>query len=782
MPEPVSTYRLQLHAGFGFAEAAGIAGYLAALGVSHAYLSPILQAAPGSMHGYDVVDHTRVSADLGGEAAFRDMAAEFRRHGLGVVLDIVPNHMAVPVPESLNRPLWSVLRDGLGSPFASWFDVDWAAQDGRLLLPILAGPAGDCLGDLSVDRRGGQPVLRYFDHVLPVRPGTMDLPLPDLLAAQHYRLADWRAAAAELNWRRFFDVSSLIAIRVEDPAVFEATHEVILRLVADGLIDGLRVDHPDGLADPRGYLARLAGRAGGLWVVTEKILTGGERLPAGWRCAGTTGYDALGAVGGLFLDPAGAGPLTAEYEQFTGGPAEFAGVAEAAKRDEASRALAAEVTRLARLLAGAGHPALAGLTGGELTAILTELLTAMPVYRAYVRARRARPARVGRDRGPGGRRGPRVPAAAAARRAGRGHQPDPAVPVTIRGWSRCSSRSCGPVMAKGVEDTAFYRWSRLVALNEVGGDPARLGCSPDEFHAFAARLARDWPATMTTLSTHDTKRQEDVRARLAVLAEIPQAWAAEVARWHERAVAQTSGAAPDPDTEYLMWQTLAGAWPVDGERLTGYLRKAMREAKTRTSWTDPDPEYESMVLTFAEAVLDDDELTGQIASFVAGLAADAAASSLGMKLVQLTMPGVADTYQGCELAGLSLVDPDNRRPVDFARRRDLLAALDAGQPAAGLDAAKLLVTSAALRLRRARPGWFTAGGYTPLPADRPGGRARRRVRPGRVGDRGHPAARPAAAARRLGRYRAAVAGWARLARRAVRCHAGRPAPAAVRVA
>jgi (1->4)-alpha-D-glucan 1-alpha-D-glucosylmutase len=393
-------------------------------------------------------------------------------------------------------------------------------------------------------------------------------------------------------------------------------------------------------------------------------------------------------------------------------------VAEAAKRDEASRALVAEVTRLARLLAAAGHPALTGLTGGELTAILTELLTAMPVYRAYVvpgepappesAAIMARAADAAREYLPPGLHDGL--AAVTSLILGAGDHPQL---VTL------FQQVCGPVMAKGVEDTAFYRWSRLVALNEVGGDPGRLGCSPDEFHAFAGRLARDWPATMTTLSTHDTKRQEDVRARLAVLAEIPQAWAAEVARWHERAVAQTSGAAPDPDTEYLMWQTLAGAWPVDGERLTGYLRKAMREAKTRTSWTDPDPEYESMVLTFAEAVLDDDELTGQIASFVAGLAADAAASSLGMKLVQLTMPGVADTYQGCELAGLSLVDPDNRRPVDFARRRDLLAALDAGQPPAGLDAAKLLVTSAALRLRRARPGWFTAGGYTPLPATGP---------------------------------------------------------------
>jgi (1->4)-alpha-D-glucan 1-alpha-D-glucosylmutase len=280
---------------------------------------------------------------------------------------------------------------------------------------------------------------------------------------------------------------------------------------------------------------------------------------------------------------------------------------------------------------------------------------------------------------------------------------------------------CGPVMAKGVEDTAFYRWSRLVALNEVGGDPDAFGTSLAEFHEFAVRLARDWPASMTTLSTHDTKRQEDVRARLAVLAEIPEAWTAEVARWHERAAAQATGAVPEPDTEYLMWQTLAGAWPLDAERLTGYLRKAMREAKTRTSWTDPDPEYESQVLTFAELVLEDEELTGQIGRFVTGLAGDAGANALGAKLVQLTMPGVADTYQGCELAGLRLVDPDNRAPADFARGRDLLAALDAGDQPPGLDpgqldTAKLLVTSLALRLRRAHPDWF-AGEYLPLAAE-----------------------------------------------------------------
>jgi (1->4)-alpha-D-glucan 1-alpha-D-glucosylmutase len=725
---PVSTYRLQLHAGFGFAAAAGIAGYLARLGVSHVYSSPILQAAPGSMHGYDVVDHSRVSADLGGEDGFRAMAAEFRRRGLGLVVDIVPNHMAVPVPESLNQPLWSVLRDGPASPCARWFDVDWAAQDGRLLLPVLAGPVPECLGDLRLDESGREPVLGYFDHRFPVRPGTERLALPDLLAAQHYRLASWRAAASELNWRRFFDISSLIGVRVEDPEVFEATHRVILRLVAEGLIDGLRVDHPDGLADPRGYLRRLAGRAGGIWVATEKILTGAERLPADWPCAGTTGYDALGVVGGLFLDPAGGGPLTAAYQRLTGGPAHFAGVARAAKRAEAEQPLAAEVSRLARLLAGAGDPALGPLTGADLTAILVELLAAMPVYRAYVNPGEPAPgmsvAIVSQAAAAALRQLPErlhpglAAVTALVLRAGQaatgGSSPrDSAALVTL------FQQVCGPVMAKGVEDTAFYRWSRLVALNEVGGTPDEFGTPPGGFHAFAARLAADWPATMTTLSTHDTKRQEDVRARLAVLAEIPQAWTAAVTGWHARAVAQASGAAPDPDTEYLMWQTLAGAWPVGRERLTGYLHKAMREAKTATSWTDPDPEYESMVATFAELVLDDDELTGQIAAFVTALDGDARVNSLGAKLVQLTMPGVADTYQGCELAGWSLVDPDNRRPVDFARRREMLAALDDGAPADGLDAEKLLVTATALRLRRACPDWFTGAGYSPLAADGP---------------------------------------------------------------
>jgi (1->4)-alpha-D-glucan 1-alpha-D-glucosylmutase len=759
-PSPQSSYRLQLQPGFGFADAAGIAAYLASLGVTHAYLSPILQAAPGSVHGYDVVDHSRLSASLGGEAAFRVMVAEFRRHGLGVIADIVPNHMSIGAPESLNRQFWSVLRDGRRSPFAHWFDIDWEAGDERLLLPILAGPPGDCLGDLAVGTGGPDgPVLRYRDHVLPVRPGTEDLPLADLAAAQHYRLADWRAAATELNWRRFFDITSLIAVRVEDSGVFAATHGLLLRLMAEGLIDGLRVDHPDGLADPRGYLDRLAEATGGAWAVTEKILAGPEELPPDWKCAGTTGYDALGMTGGLFTDLAGAAPLTAAYTALTGDARSFADVAGAAKREAATRSLGAEVRRLARLLARSADPALAGLDTGDLVTVLAELLTAFPVYRAYVvpgepppatsagfvaaaaaaaaerLPGRLRPALAaiavlvlgdpGHREAPGGRSpGPARamgPAGLPARRHRRpegfqgGRSPRPALQdeFAVR-----FQQTCGPVMAKGVEDTAFYRWTRLAALNEVGGEPDRFGVTPGEFHEFAGRLARDWPATMTTLSTHDTKRQEDVRARLAVLAEIPGEWAAEVSRWHGRALALAGGRRPEPGTEYLLWQTLAGAWPVSRDRAAGYLTKAMREAKTATSWRDPDAEYESGAQAFTAAVLGDPVLTGQIAGFVARIADAARVNSLGAKLVQLTMPGAADVYQGCELAGFALVDPDNRGLVDYERRRALLAALDAGQPAADLDAEKLLVTSRALRLRRDHPGWFTRG-YAPVAAGGP---------------------------------------------------------------
>jgi malto-oligosyltrehalose synthase len=738
---PISTYRLQLRPGFGFAEAGELADYLADLGVTHVYLSPILQANPGSTHGYDVVDHSRVSADLGGEDAFRAMAERFHRHRLGVVVDIVPNHMARPTPESRNKQLWSVLYQGQASPYAHWFDVDWDAQDGKLLMPILAGPLEKCLDDLIIDtapktpenaeHRG--PVLRYFDHMLPLRDGVADLPLGMLLAQQHYQLADWHDAASQLNWRRFFDIDTLIAIRAEDPDVFAATHRVPLRLAAEGLIDGLRVDHPDGLADPGGYLSRLAEATGGMWVVVEKILARGEELPA-WDCAGTTGYDALALVDRLFVDPAGEPRLTEDYVRSTGGKYYFAEVARDAKRGIADATFTAELSRLTRVFARADFPALAGLGEADLHDVLIELLAAFGVYRAYVTPGEPPPefsvavvsaAAASAREALEPRLYPALDAVCAAVLGLGGASDDAARQAARDELVVRFGQTTGPVLAKGVEDTAFYRWPRLVSLNEVGGDPDVFGVGPAEFHAAAERLAARWPATMTTLSTHDTKRQEDVRARLAVLAEWPEDWAHKVAEWHGLAIWLTDGAAaqateraPEPDLEYLMWQTLAGAWLLSEERLREYLGKAMHEAKTRTSWTMGDPGYEQAVLGLADAVLADPELVAGIAEFVARIAPDARVNTLGAKLVQLTMPGVPDVYQGCELTGLSLVDPDNRRPVDYQRRRRLLAALRAGQEVVGLDAEKLLVTSCTLRLRRDYPEWF-AGGYTPLAGEGP---------------------------------------------------------------
>jgi (1->4)-alpha-D-glucan 1-alpha-D-glucosylmutase len=720
---PTGTYRLQLQAGFTLDDAAAVLPYLADLGVSHVYLSPILQATPGSQHGYDVVDHTRLSDDLGGAEGFARFDAAARAAGLGVVVDVVPNHMAVPRPESLNAPLWSVLRDGSDSPYAAWYDVDWESRR-PMLMPVLGKRIGRALtdGDLVVDRSGPEPVLRYADHVFPIKPGTADLPLPELVDTQWYRLAHWVVAAEELNYRRFFDVDTLVAVRVEDPQVFHATHALLAGLYAQGAVSGLRIDHPDGLADPRGYLAMLAEAFPGAWVVVEKILEGHEQLPPDWQCAGTTGYDALNRCLGLLIDGSGAEPLTwlwgglaSEQER------EFADVAEQSKRYVLAHSLRAEVNRLADLAARISDDdvLLRDLTRRGLQQGLEELLVAMPVYRAYVR--------------PGE---PAPPESVtmlerAAERATRA-RPDRADEIALlrdlalgRLGSGGSGRrdefcvrfqqTCGPVMAKGIEDTAFYRWHRLVALNEVGGDPATFGVPPDAVHAWADQQAARWPMGMTTLSTHDTKRSEDVRARLAVLSEDPAAWRAALEEWRTAASGMRSRDGwPEPATEYLVWQTLVGTWPITPDRLVGFLAKATREAKLHTSWTSPDPVYDEAVESYARSVLADDALRESLAQFVESLDGAFTSNLLAQKLVQLTMPGVPDVYQGCDLVDLSLVDPDNRRPINFPERAERLRRLDAGDRPRDVHDTKLLVTSRALRLRRRHPEPFR-GEYTPLP-------------------------------------------------------------------
>ena len=683
---PTATYRLQLQPGFGFAEAGAAVPYLARLGVSHLHLSPVLQAAPGSTHGYDVVDHGRISEELGGEDGLRALSATARTHGLGLVVDTVPNHMAAPGDARLNHAWWELLREGPESPYAPWFDVDWAAQGGRVLLPVLGDRLEAELPRLRVgpEQPGGPAVLRYYDQVLPLRPGTEALPLAELLDRQWYRLAWWRLARTELNYRRFFTVSGLVGLRVEDEAVFAATHGLLLRLYREGVLHGFRVDHPDGLADPRGYLRRLAEETGGAYVAVEKILTGDERLPADWACAGTTGYDALRRIDGVLTDRVGALTLDEVYADHLGS-ASVPGADAVAREGRTEMVapqgeLAAEVDRLARVVAR---------TPAEVPrADIAATLAAYPVYRPYpVPGEPDDPADA-----------ERLTAAAASAevldlalgRRGRGPAQDE---FRVR-----LAQTASAVAAKGVEDTAFYRRYPLLSLNEVGGDPARPGLAPAEFHDYCERMQRDWPAAMTVLSTHDTKRSADARARLAVLAELPGLWRTELAAW--------TGLAPhplDPHTGYLLWQTALAAWPLDGERLAAAVLKSVREAKLRTSWTEPDSGYEQAVERAARAVPEHPELAARISAFVDRLAPYERVNTLSGTLLQLTMPGVPDLYQGSEFPLHTLVDPDNRRIVEFGRT-----------PAPGSPAAeKARLTATVLRLRRDRP----FDGYTALPGD-----------------------------------------------------------------
>lgn len=737
-PVPTSTYRVQLGPDLTLDDVADRVPYLSRLGVTHVYLSPVLRAAPGSTHGYDVVAHDEVAPVLGGRPALERLAARAHDHGMGLVLDIVPNHMAVPTPLWHNRPLWSVLREGPASPYASWFDVDWSSGDGAVLLPVLgdrigAVVAGDELVRDVVDVPGEGPceVLRYHDHVFPLREGTAALGLADLVEHQHYRLAYWRVADEELNYRRFFDVGTLVAVRVEDPEVFDATHALVLDLLATGVVDGLRIDHPDGLADPAGYLARLAEASGGAWVVVEKILQGDEEVPVDWTTAGTTGYEALWRIQQTFVDPGGAAVLAGVMHRVTGVSSDaFDEVVRQAKREIVAGPLYAEVHRLTTLAADVCREdlRLRDHAWRALEQCLVELLVAFEPYRAYVT-----------PGSPAG--GDAVEVLEGAARVAREHlAPDRAATMDVlvdlllgreagsAGRTRSPQRdelmvrfqqTCGAVVAKGVEDTAFYRWTHLAALCEVGGAPERFALTPTALASWATRAQVHAPLGMTTLSTHDTKRGEDTRSRMGVLSELPLEWSALVDRLRA-ASGGYRGALLDGTTEYLLWQTLAGTWTAAGppaeDRLTGYLLKAMREAKRLTTWTSPDAVYEQGVLETARRALADPAVRALMQGWELRTRGAVRAATLGTKLVQLTLPGVADVYQGSEIESPTLVDPDNRRPVAADELDARLSRLDDGAGPRDLSDEKLLVTSRALRTRRARAEVFVGpdAGFLPL--------------------------------------------------------------------
>ena len=698
MRTPVSTYRLQIRPGFTLQDAAETVPYLKSLGVDWIYLSPILTAEKGSDHGYDVTDPSAIDPDRGGPEGLVAASQAAREAGMGVLVDIVPNHVGVATPAQ-NPWWWSLLKEGQQSRYAPAFDVDWDFGGGRIRIPVLGSDA-----DVeALEVKDGE--LRYYDHRFPLAEGTYtagDSTADDPRAVhdrQHYELVGWRRADNELNYRRFFAVNSLAGIRVELPEVFDEAHAEIVRWFRDGLVDGVRIDHPDGLADPEGYLRRLREVTGGSYLLIEKILEPGEVLPAGFDCEGTTGYDALADVDRLFVDPAGQDTLDALDTELRGGTAaDYEEMIRGTKRRITDGILHSEMLRLARLV-----PAGTGLSAEAAADALSEIIAAFPVYRSYLPEgaevlKEACELAVRRRPELADAVGQLLPLLLDA-------SPEPGAEL-----GRRFQQTSGMVMAKGVEDTAFFRYTRLGTLTEVGADPTEFAVDPEEFHHRMARRQAELPLSMTTLSTHDTKRSEDTRARISVLAEMAPQWRAALTRLQELAPL------PDGPLANLLWQAIAGAWPADRERLHSYAQKAAREAGNSTDWLDPVAGFEEKLAAAVDAAFDNPDVRGELESLVDLLAPYGAANSLGAKLVQLTMPGVPDVYQGTEFWDRSLTDPDNRRPFDYGARRTALAALDAGERPASYtdDAAKLLVTSRALRLRRDRPELFT--GYRPVAA------------------------------------------------------------------
>jgi (1->4)-alpha-D-glucan 1-alpha-D-glucosylmutase len=831
---PVSTYRLQFHAGFTFTQAGEIVPYLADLGITHIYASPYLAAVAGSMHGYDVIDHTRLNPEIGSEQDYEEFLAALDRRGMSHILDVVPNHMGV---ETNDNAWWnSVLELGRDSPFAGYFDIAWddpcnPASSGRVLIPALGEPYGDVLEKgqlkLELDRSAGRFFIGYFNRRFPIAPASTNEILPEenrlcdatladgvaalngtpgdsrsfdrldsLLLRQHYRLAWWRIASQEINYRRFFDINGLAALAMENEEVFVAVHEFTLHLAAEGKITGLRVDHPDGLYDPEQYFRRLqkhfllaiakqiarerldeaalkwAGLEAAierridvtvsndvpgafLYVVVEKILAFGESLPTGWHCDGSSGYDFLVMTNALFVDRAHEEKFTQIYQRITGNLDTFGDIAYRKKLLVLKQSFASETRRLTELLLKLAAKTRTGrdFSFENLQDGLRELIASFGVYRTYINS----PVVGETDQS-------QIQAATEAAIRRNPHLP-PGLFHFIRDmllqkddhafvekerddqlrFAGQFQQLSSPATAKGVEDTAFYVYQRLISLNEVGGDPGRFGIDPDELHQYFLVRQQRWPHALSALSTHDTKRSEDVRARLNVLSEIPDDWEMRVTRWialnakHRRSV--NDSAAPAPDEEYLLYQTLLGVWPLASApgdlaklepRIWQFMQKALREAKLRTSWMQPQEQWEEAMRSFIGDLLSPAKSAAfleDISAFARQIARRGLLNSLSQTLIRLAAPGVPDTYQGTELWDFSLVDPDNRRPVDYPLRRRLLDELKTIEalPPARRQAEvgrlfqhmedgriKLWTIRQGLRCRKLRPDLLAVGQYVPV--------------------------------------------------------------------
>ncbi len=800
---PSSTYRLQLHKGFTFNDAAAIAQYLYDLGVTHVYSSPYLQAAPDSMHGYDVVDHQRVNQELGGSEAHQRFSKTLGENGLGQVLDIVPNHMSLGKE---NRYWWDVLENGVTSRYASFFDIDWQPQEERLrdkvLVPILGDQYGRALqnGDVKVIRRGVEFQVEVPGQTLPTAPTSLPailfraaeyaksdtlsflaasfgrLPVPeawdrwvilarnrdkvvlakllsrlcaeeervceaidrsvrelnanldaldDFLTQQNYRLAYWKTADQQLGYRRFFDVNTLIGLRMEREHVFEETHALIIEWLRAGVLDGIRVDHPDGLRDPLEYFHRLREHVPEGWIIGEKILEPGEYLRGDWPIDGTSGYDFMNAVLGTLFHPAGMAELNKIYGEFTGQPTVFPPIAHDKKMMVMEQALGSDVNRLTSLFVEIceQNRNQRDFTRVEIQRAIVAIASCFAIYRTYVQPDREEITDEDRH------------TIERAVTCARDNRPDidgslfefmhDVLTMAVRGKKETEfvlrfQQFTSPVMAKGVEDTAFYCYNRLIAACEVGGDPGRDGLSVKEFHAYNATMQASHPLTMTTLSTHDTKRSDDVRARLAVLSEIPRDFRKILRRWSRMNAKISLGV--DRNTEYFFYQTVIGAWPIAKDRMSAYMEKATKEAKQQTSWTASNKEFEDALKTFIDGALGSAEFSMEVEDFVGRIQEAGRVNSLAQTLLKQTAPGVPDLYQGSELWDFSLVDPDNRRPVDYGLRRRLLAEMQTltveeivRRGDEGMT--KLWTIHQSLRLRREHPEWFRRDAeYTPLAA------------------------------------------------------------------
>jgi (1->4)-alpha-D-glucan 1-alpha-D-glucosylmutase len=823
MNVPRATYRLQLRAGFGFSQAAVIAPYLARLGVSHVYLSPIFKARPDSVHGYDITDHNELNPELGTEADYASMIEAFRRQGLGRILDIVPNHMGVWGADNL---LWlDVLEWGPQSQYAGWFDIDWSAQQGKLLAPVLGAQYGEELRGgklrLKFESDGSFVIWAYEAHKLPICPLIyplilghqnpaldrladlfLDLPqwrpqvaerarvlknelaqlsngnggvrlalenrverfnsdwreLDRLIGEQFWRVAFHRVAEDEINYRRFFNINDLAGLRVEVAPVFAHAHARIFRMLESGEIDGLRIDHIDGLFDPKAYLEALrAGAPRPFYLVVEKILASHESLRSDWPVEGTTGYDYANHSLGVLIDPESELAFTQTYHDFAAEDQDFTVIARNGKLRIMENEMASELNALGRRAAHlAGQsPMTADLTRALLQRAIRQVVASFPVYRTYLDFA-GEPAEADRR--------DIAWAIARARRSDPDVHPSafdflqnalmaetekpPTQELSHTAALRFAMKVqqfSGPVMAKGVEDTAFYRYNRFVALNEVGGAPERFGLSPAMFHKANTARAQNWPNAMLATATHDTKRGEDSRARLTVLAEMPDEWRRQVTTWSRilrarRGDVESKGP-PDRDDEYMLYQMLVGSWPNDmldapsaelleayGARIHSALEKSLREAKRRSSWAAPDADYEQATQAFAQEALRSDTFLSQVLPFTRRVARLGVQNSLAQTVCKLTAPGVPDVYQGCELWDLNLVDPDNRRPVDFVLRNaaitDLAARLKVPEQRPALfellvdewqdGQVKLATTTLLLALRRDEPELFSGGDYQPI--------------------------------------------------------------------